>query len=122
MVPTTEIFEVTDKIALVTGSTRGLGKTLAHGLIQAGAQVIIHGTDPARATEVAKELGAAGAVGFRVDEPAAVAAGVDKLIAQWGVPIMPVSSAATPLASSPIPIGRTSLGSISLGFSTSPVP
>lgn len=93
MVPTTEIFKVTDKIALVTGSTRGLGKTLAHGLIQAGAQVIIHGTDPVRATEVAKELGAAGAVGFRVDEPAAVTVGIEKLIAQWGVPDILVNNA-----------------------------
>ncbi len=35
-----------DCAALVTGSSRGLGRGSAHGLIEAGAQVVFHGHDP----------------------------------------------------------------------------
>jgi NAD(P)-dependent dehydrogenase (short-subunit alcohol dehydrogenase family) len=37
----------------VTGSTRGIGLALARGLRCAGAQVIVHGRDPAQAEAVA---------------------------------------------------------------------
>ncbi|OSQ04181.1 gluconate 5-dehydrogenase [Corynebacterium diphtheriae] len=42
-------FSVVDKLALVTGSTRGLGRVLAQGLIEAGARVVVHGSDAQRA-------------------------------------------------------------------------
>jgi NAD(P)-dependent dehydrogenase (short-subunit alcohol dehydrogenase family) len=38
------------KIALVTGSTRGLGRAIAHRLATAGADVILHDKDPAQAS------------------------------------------------------------------------
>lgn len=37
------------KVALVTGSTRGLGRGIAHRLALAGADVILHDIDPAQA-------------------------------------------------------------------------
>ncbi|MCH2173876.1 SDR family oxidoreductase [Myxococcota bacterium] len=40
---TIEIFDLTGKVALVTGSTKGLGHSMAKGLAQAGAQVIVNG-------------------------------------------------------------------------------
>ncbi len=43
-----ELFNVSGKIALVTGSTRGLGFTLAKGLARAGAKIILNGTDTTR--------------------------------------------------------------------------
>jgi gluconate 5-dehydrogenase len=41
-------FTLTDRVALVTGSSRGLGQAIAAGLAEAGAKVILHGRDPAR--------------------------------------------------------------------------
>ena len=38
-------FDLTGRVALVTGSSRGLGKVLARGLAAAGATVCLHGLD-----------------------------------------------------------------------------
>lgn len=45
--PNSGLFDLTGKIALVTGSTRGLGLAIARGLGAAGARVILNGTKPA---------------------------------------------------------------------------
>ena len=39
-----ELFSLADRVALVTGASRGLGRAMAVGLAQAGADVICHGT------------------------------------------------------------------------------
>lgn len=39
------LFDLTGRIALITGSTRGIGATLAEGLAAAGAHVVLNGTD-----------------------------------------------------------------------------
>lgn len=44
------------KTALVTGSTGGIGKETARGLVRRGAHVILVGRDPGRADEAAREL------------------------------------------------------------------
>jgi gluconate 5-dehydrogenase len=40
---TTSIFDLTGRTALITGSTRGIGRALAQGLAQAGAKVVLNG-------------------------------------------------------------------------------
>jgi NAD(P)-dependent dehydrogenase (short-subunit alcohol dehydrogenase family) len=45
---------------LVTGSTDGLGKRVAAELAQRGAAVLVHGRDPAKVEDVAREMQAAG--------------------------------------------------------------
>lgn len=39
------LFDITGRIALITGSSRGIGRGLAHGLAQAGATVVLNGRD-----------------------------------------------------------------------------
>ncbi len=64
-----------DRVALVTGSTRGIGRAIAETLTGCGAQVAIVGRDQAKADAVAAEIGD-GAKGFACDiaDPAQVAA------------------------------------------------
>ena len=42
------IFDLSGRVALVTGSSRGLGRAMAEGLAGAGARVVVNGTDAAR--------------------------------------------------------------------------
>ena len=51
--------DLTDKTALVTGSTRGIGLATAIGLAQMGAEVIVNGRDKAAVGEGMKALGGA---------------------------------------------------------------
>ncbi len=50
------LFDLTGKVALVTGGTRGLGKAMARGLAEAGASLIVTGRKQASADEAAVEM------------------------------------------------------------------
>ena len=66
-------FDLTNRVALVTGSSRGIGWAIAQGLAAAGARVLLHGRDAAALTARAAELGHnAGTVAFDVTDAAAV--------------------------------------------------
>ena len=61
------VFDIRGRTALVTGSSRGIGRALAQGLVEAGCSVALHGRDPATLEQAAAELaGAAGQAGGRV--------------------------------------------------------
>jgi gluconate 5-dehydrogenase len=49
-------FDLTDRIVLLTGATRGLGFEMARLLAQAGAHVVINGRDPGRTEEAAARV------------------------------------------------------------------
>jgi gluconate 5-dehydrogenase len=57
---TNPLFDLTGRTALVTGSSRGLGRAMAEGLANAGAKVIINGTDAARVATTVEVMRAAG--------------------------------------------------------------
>jgi len=55
-----QLFDLAGRTALVTGSSRGLGRAMAEGLAEAGAAVVLNGADGDRLTKAAAEMRAAG--------------------------------------------------------------
>lgn len=74
------MFSLTGKVALVTGSSRGLGWALAQALSGAGAHVVLNGRDhaalAARAADLAAAPGGVSVAAFDVTDGTAVAAGI----------------------------------------------
>jgi NAD(P)-dependent dehydrogenase (short-subunit alcohol dehydrogenase family) len=64
-----DLFDLTGKIALVTGSTKGLGETSAKALAKAGAEVAVCGRNQADLKRVSAEIQAIGrkSAGFELD-------------------------------------------------------
>jgi len=54
------LFDLSGRLALVTGSSRGIGRHLAQGLAEAGAAVVVNGTNPDGVESAVVELKALG--------------------------------------------------------------
>jgi gluconate 5-dehydrogenase len=92
------IFDLSGRTALVTGSSRGIGLALAKGLLQAGARVVIHGRNLGQVTATAAALGqeTGGQTKmstFEVTDAAAVDQGISEMEKDWGTPDILVNSA-----------------------------
>ncbi len=76
------LFDLSGKTALITGSSRGLGRAFAEGLAQAGARVVLNGVNPQRLEEAAKEMQAQGydvlTAAFDVADEMAIKAAFDQ--------------------------------------------
>ena len=51
------MFDLTGRLALVTGSSRGIGRAIAEGYVAAGARVLINGRDAAAVDATVKAIG-----------------------------------------------------------------
>jgi len=86
---TTAFLQLTDKVAIVTGSSRGIGARIAEQLAAQGARVLVNYTSRREAAEaVVRKIGAQGgqaiAVAGNVARTADMRALFDAAIAQWG--------------------------------------
>ena len=61
-----EKFELNNKIALITGASKGIGKAMAQGLAEFGATVIVSSRKQEAVDEVAKEFTDLGLVSIKV--------------------------------------------------------
>ncbi|HEY6829601.1 MAG TPA: 3-oxoacyl-[acyl-carrier-protein] reductase [Gemmatimonadaceae bacterium] len=77
--------DLSGKNAVVTGSTRGIGRAIAAALTESGARVAVVGRDAARAQEAATQLGG-DARGYACDvaDPASVAALIEAVEKDFG--------------------------------------
>ncbi len=75
-----KLFDLTGRLALITGSSRGIGRAIAEGYLAAGARVVINGRDKDAVAAAVKALGSnVIAAPFDVTDKAAVEAAVDKI-------------------------------------------
>jgi gluconate 5-dehydrogenase len=76
-------FSLAGRVALVTGSSRGLGAAIATGLAAAGAGVILYGRDPDR-LKAARVPGTIGTLAFGVSDTAATNAAFQTIARDHG--------------------------------------
>lgn len=92
------LFDISNRLVLITGSSRGLGYAMARGLAERGARVVLHGRSPEKLAEAAQSLqtetgGEIASVAFDVTDNTAVEQGVAGLIAAHGLPDILVNNA-----------------------------
>lgn len=108
------LFDLSGRTALITGSSKGIGLALAGALGSAGATLVLNARDPARLDAARRELQGRGlsahAVPFDVTDAAAVQAGVARVEAEIGAIDILVNNAGmqhrTPFAEFPLDAWR----------------
>src|SRR3974377_805544 len=84
----THPFDLTGRVALVTGAYRGLGFAIAKGLARAGATVVLNGRKPEELAAAAKKLSdlghAASTALFDVTDAAAIKRRIDGIVESYG--------------------------------------
>lgn len=93
-----KLFDISGRLALVTGSSRGLGHALARGLAEQGARVIVHGRSEesvGRAVEAIRHDTGAEAFGvtFDVTDAEGVKNALSAMVAQHGAPDILINNA-----------------------------
>jgi gluconate 5-dehydrogenase len=87
-----QLFDLSGRRALVTGSSQGIGQSLAKGLAGAGAAVVLNGRDPAKLERAVADLGAEGhevsGHAFDVTDADAVEAAIARIEADGALDIL----------------------------------
>ncbi len=78
------LFDLTGKLALVTGSSQGIGLALAKGLAAAGAKLVLNGRDAAKLEAARAQVPGAVTAPFDVTDAQAVEAGIAAIEAAHG--------------------------------------
>ena len=82
------IFDLSGKVAIVTGATKGLGHGMAMALAEAGADIVVVSRTPADCETVAAEIAATGrralAVPTDVSRPETIQVLIDRVLAEFG--------------------------------------
>ena len=85
---TTKLFDLTGKVAIVTGGNGGIGLGMARGLADAGAAIAVVGRNPAKSKQAAADLSGRGvkAISIEADvtDKAAVAAMAERVTDELG--------------------------------------
>ena len=96
------MFDLTGKVALITGSTKGIGKSIAEEMAKAGAKVVISSRKAEACEQVAKEFNAKGYAAISL--PCNIAHKeqlqrlVDDTLKHWGrIDILVCNAAANPV-------------------------
>jgi NAD(P)-dependent dehydrogenase (short-subunit alcohol dehydrogenase family) len=101
------LFDLSGRVAIITGGTRGIGRAIAEGFVAAGAHVVVASRKPDACAETEKHLiglggealGVAAHLGD-VDAPATI---VDRAVERFGQIDIVVNNAATALT---LPLGE----------------
>ncbi len=80
----TQLFDLTGKRALITGSSQGIGYALAQGLAAAGAEVILNGRDETKLKAAAAALGVQHVLAFDATDHGLVREAVDRFESEVG--------------------------------------
>jgi len=95
------MFELTDKVVVITGSTKGIGRAMAEQMAKAGAKVVVSSRKAEPCDEVAAAINAAGgeaiAIPCHIGHKDQLQNLVDQTIAKWGrIDVMVCNAAANP--------------------------
>lgn len=75
-------FDLTGKVAIVTGATRGIGRGLAEGLAQAGANIVVVSRNGAECEQAATEIAVLGVKTLAVPADLTKLADIQQLVAK----------------------------------------
>lgn len=81
---TLQLFNLSGKRALITGSSQGIGFALAKGLAGAGAQIVLNGRDATKLAQAAAEIAGAKTLAFDATDHEAVRAAIDAFESESG--------------------------------------